>query len=172
MHKIRNEQSASIWDTVKLSDSNFNYTLSNIETDLALPWLKTKFTFLKHCFKYSGEMFCKNLLCEAKTTHLFSEFKHKLARLPSVGSCFTNNIFQLAWTYFFTQHFCLCFTWKPVFVMCGQSLLIKVYQATNNDVHVLVKLTETGFAREELGKGEREFCLNHSILKTWAILLI
>ena len=50
---------------VKLNDTNINYNLRNIETDLALPRPYTD--FLKRSFKYSGAMLWNNLFYEAKT---------------------------------------------------------------------------------------------------------
>ena len=59
---------------VKLNDTNVNYNLSNIETDLALPRPYTN--FLKRSFKCSGAMLRNNLSCEAKTAQSLSDFKH------------------------------------------------------------------------------------------------
>ena len=50
---------------VKLNDTNINYNLRNIETDLALPRPYAK--FLKRNFKHSGAMFWNNLSYDAKT---------------------------------------------------------------------------------------------------------
>ena len=41
---------------LKLKDTNINYNLRNIETDLALPGPYTN--FLKRSFKYSGAILC------------------------------------------------------------------------------------------------------------------
>ena len=71
----------------KLNDTNINYNLRNIETDLALPRPCTN--FLKHSFKYSGAMLWNNLSYKAKTAQSFLDFKHKLASslsMPSTGS--------------------------------------------------------------------------------------
>ena len=66
----------------KLNDTNVNYNLGNIETDLALPRPYTN--FLKRSFKYSGAMLWNNLFYEAKSAQLLSDFTHKLASLPSM----------------------------------------------------------------------------------------
>ena len=69
---------------VKLNDTNINYNLRNIETDLALPRPYTN--FLKRNFKYSrGAMLWNSLSFEAKTAQS-SDFKHKLASLHSMPS--------------------------------------------------------------------------------------
>ena len=76
-----------IFSFVKLNDTNINYNLRNIETDLALPRPYTK--FLKRSFKYSGAMLWNNLPYEAKTAKSLSDFKRKLASSPfmlSIGS--------------------------------------------------------------------------------------
>ena len=65
---------------VKLNNTNINYNLRNIETDLALP------SFLKRSFKYSGAMLWNNLSYEAKTAQSLSDFKHKLASSLSMSS--------------------------------------------------------------------------------------
>ena len=61
MYKILNDLSAPQLSNsfVKLNDSNINYNLRNIETDLALQRPCTN--FLKHSFKYSGAMLWNNL---------------------------------------------------------------------------------------------------------------
>ena len=78
MYKILNDLSAPQLSNsfVKLNDSNINYNLRNIETDLALP--KPNTNFLKRSFKYSGAMLWNNLSYEAKTAQSLSDFKHKL----------------------------------------------------------------------------------------------
>ena len=55
MHKILNDTSVPQLSNsfVKLNDTNINYNLRNIETDLALPRLYTN--FLRHSFKYALE---------------------------------------------------------------------------------------------------------------------
>ena len=89
MYKILNDLSAPQPSKafVKLNDTNINYNLRNIETDLALP--RPYANFLKRSFKYSGAMFWNNLSYEAKTAQSLSDFKHKLASsspMPSTGS--------------------------------------------------------------------------------------
>ena len=72
---------------VKLNDTNINYNLRNIETDLARPRPYTN--FLKHSFKYSGAVLWNNLSYEAKTAQSLSNFKHRLTSslsMPSTGS--------------------------------------------------------------------------------------
>ena len=72
---------------VKLNDSNINYNLRNIESDLAL--LRPCTNFLKRSFKYNGAMLWNNLSYEAKTAQSLLDFKHKLASslsMPSTGS--------------------------------------------------------------------------------------
>ena len=66
MYKILNDLSAPQLSNslVKLNDTNINYNLRNIETDLALPRPYTN--FLKRSFKYSGAMLWSNLPYEAK----------------------------------------------------------------------------------------------------------
>jgi len=56
MYKILNDLSAPQLSNsfVKLDETNRNYNLGNIETDLALPRPYTN--FLKRSFKYSGAM--------------------------------------------------------------------------------------------------------------------
>ena len=78
MYKILNDLSAPQLSNsfVKLNDTNINYNLRNIETDLALPRPYTK--FLKRSFKYSGAMLWNNLSYEAKTAKSLSDFKRKL----------------------------------------------------------------------------------------------
>ena len=68
MYKILNDLSAPQLSNsfVKLNDTNINYNLRNLETDLALPRPYTN--FLKRSFKYSGAMLWNNLSYEA--THL------------------------------------------------------------------------------------------------------
>ena len=71
MYKILNDLSAPPQlsnSIVKLNDTNIDYNLRNIETDLALPRAYT--SFLKRSFKYSGAMLWNNLsykVYEAKT---------------------------------------------------------------------------------------------------------
>ena len=89
MYKIVNDLSAPQLTNsfVKLNDTNINYNLRNIETDLALPRPYTN--FLKRSFKYSGAMLWNNLPYEAKTAKSLSDFKRKLASSPfmlSIGS--------------------------------------------------------------------------------------
>ena len=62
---------------VKLNDTNINYNLRNMETDLALPRPYTN--FLKRSFKYNGAMLWNNLSYKVKTAQSLSDFKHKLA---------------------------------------------------------------------------------------------
>ena len=69
---------------VKLNDTNINYNLRNIETDLALP--RPYINFLKHNCKYSGAMLWNNLSYEAKTAQPLPDFKHKLVSSPSMPS--------------------------------------------------------------------------------------
>ena len=89
IYKILNDLSAPQLSNsfVKLNDTNINYNLRNIETDLALPRPYTN--FLKRSFKYSGAMLWNNLPYEAKTAKSLSDFKRKLASSPfmlSIGS--------------------------------------------------------------------------------------
>ena len=89
MYKIFNDLSAPQQSNffVKLNDTNINYNLRNIETDLALPRPYTN--CLKRSFKYSGAMLWNNLPYEAKTAKSLSDFKRKLASSPfmlSIGS--------------------------------------------------------------------------------------
>ena len=60
MYKILNDQSAPHLraSCEKPNDCNINYSLRNLETDLALP--RPKANFLKQIFKYSGAMFWNN----------------------------------------------------------------------------------------------------------------
>jgi len=88
MYKILNDLSAPQLANsfVKLNDTNINYNLRNIETDLALP--KPYTNFLKHSFKYSGAVLWNNLSYEAKTAQSLLDFKLKLASslsMPSTG---------------------------------------------------------------------------------------
>jgi len=69
---------------IKLNDTNINYKLRNMETDLALPRPYTN--FLKRSFKYGGAMLWNNLSYEAKTAQSLSDFTHKLASSPSMPS--------------------------------------------------------------------------------------
>ena len=89
MYKIFNDQSAPHLRAsfTKLNDTNINYNLRNLETDLALAKLKTN--FLKRSFKHSqhsGAMLWNNLSYQAKTAQSLSEFKSKFTSLPSAGS--------------------------------------------------------------------------------------
>ena len=90
MYKVLNDQSAPHFlraSITKLNDTNINYNLSRLETDLALPRPKTN--FLKRSFKHSqhsGAMPWNNLSYQAKTVQSLSEFKSKFASLPSAGS--------------------------------------------------------------------------------------
>ena len=65
MYKILNDLSAPQLSNsfVKLNDTNINYNLRNIETDLALPRPYTN--FLKRSFRYSDAMLWNNLSYEA-----------------------------------------------------------------------------------------------------------
>ena len=82
---------------VNLSDTNINYNLRNIETDLAL--LRAYTNFLKRNFKNSGAMLWNNPSYEAKTAQSLSDFKHNwLASspsMPSTGSHWFNVIYFL-----------------------------------------------------------------------------
>ena len=86
MYKILNDLSAPQLSNsfVKLNDTNKNYNLRNIETDLALPRPYTNFS--KRSFKYSGAMIWNNLSYEAKTAKSLSDFKRKLTSSPSMPS--------------------------------------------------------------------------------------
>ena len=89
MYKIFNDQSAPHLRAsfTKLNDTNINYNLRNLETDLALAKLKTN--FLKRSFKHSqhsGAMLWNNLSYQAKTAQSLSEFTSKFTSLPSAGS--------------------------------------------------------------------------------------
>ena len=86
MYKIRNDLSTPQLSNsfVKLNDTNINYNLSKIETDLALPRPCTN--SLKRSFKYSDAMLWNNLSYEAKTAQSLSDFKHKLASSLSMPS--------------------------------------------------------------------------------------
>ena len=75
---------AASFTKLNVSDGNINFNLRNLETDLALPRPKTN--FLKQSFKYNGAIVWTNLSYEAKTAQSLSEFKTKLASLPSAGS--------------------------------------------------------------------------------------
>ena len=75
---------AASFTKLNVSDGNINFNLRNLETDLALSRPKTN--FLKRSFKYSGAIVWTNLSYEAKTAQSLSEFKTKLASLPSAGS--------------------------------------------------------------------------------------
>ena len=80
MYKILNDLYApqSSNSVVKLNDTNINYNLRNIETDLVLPRPYTN--FLKGSYKYSGAMLWNNLSYEAIA------FRHKVASSPSMSS--------------------------------------------------------------------------------------
>ena len=82
MYNILNDLSAPQLSNsfVKLNDTNINYNLRNIETDLALPRPYTN--FLKRSFKYSGAMLWNNLSYETKTAKSLSDFKRKLTSSP------------------------------------------------------------------------------------------
>ena len=88
MYKILNDLSAPQLimsnSFVKLNDTNINYNLRNIETDLALPRPYTN--FLKRSFKWSGAMLWNNLSYESKTAKSLSDFKRKLTSSPSMPS--------------------------------------------------------------------------------------
>ena len=92
IYKILNDLSApQLSNSIKkLNDTNIDYNLRNIETDLALPRAYT--SFLKRSFKYSGAMLWNNLsykVYEAKTAQSLSDFKRKLASslsMPYTGS--------------------------------------------------------------------------------------
>ena len=86
MYKILNDLPAPQLSNsfVKLNDTNINYNLRTIETDLALPRPYTN--VLKRSFKYSGAMLWNNLSYEAKIAQSLSDFKHKLASSPSMPS--------------------------------------------------------------------------------------
>ena len=68
MYKFLNDLSAPQLSNsfVKLNDTNINYNLRNIETDLALP--RSCKNFLKRSFKHSGALLWNNVSYEAKTT--------------------------------------------------------------------------------------------------------
>ena len=80
MYKILNDLSAPQLSNffVKLNDTNINYNLRNIETDLACT-SKAMHKFSEAWLKYSGAMLWNNLSYEAKTAQSLSDFKHKLA---------------------------------------------------------------------------------------------
>ena len=61
----------------KVNDTNINYNLRNVKTNLALPRPYTN--FLKHSFEHSGAMLWNNFSYEAKTAQSLSGVKHKLA---------------------------------------------------------------------------------------------
>ena len=61
----------------KFNDSNTNYNLSNLETDLLFPRPKTN--FIKCSFKCSAAMLYNNLSHHVKTLQSLSEFKSKHA---------------------------------------------------------------------------------------------
>ena len=86
MYKILNDLSAPQLSNslVKLNDTNINYNLRNIETDLALP--RPYINFLERSFKYSGAMLWNNLPYEAKTAKSLSDFKRKITSSPSMPS--------------------------------------------------------------------------------------
>ena len=67
MYKVLNDQSAPHLrgSFTNLNDTGINYSLWNLETDLALPRSKTN--FLNRSFKYSGVMLWNNLSYDAKT---------------------------------------------------------------------------------------------------------
>ena len=75
MYKILNDQSTPHLRAsfTELNNTNINYNLRNIETDLALP--RPKPYFLKHSFKYSGAMLWNNHSYKAKTAQSLSKFK-------------------------------------------------------------------------------------------------
>ena len=86
MYKILNDPSApQLSDSfVKLNNTNINYNLRNIETDLALP--RPYANFLKGSLKYSGAMLWNKPSYETKAAQSLSDFKHKLASSPSIPS--------------------------------------------------------------------------------------
>ena len=88
MYKILNDLSAPQLSNslVKLNDTNINYNLRNIETDLALPRPYTNFLKRSGAMQCSGAMLWNNLSYEAKTAQSLSDFKHKLASSPSMPS--------------------------------------------------------------------------------------
>ena len=88
MYKILNDLSAPQLSNsfVKLNDTNINYNLRKIETDLWLAFPRPYKDFLKRSFKYSGAMLWNNLSYEAKTVQSLLDFKHKLASSLSMPS--------------------------------------------------------------------------------------
>ena len=88
MYKILNDLSVPQLSNsfVKLNDTNINYNLRNIETDLHVALPRPYTNFLKRGFRYSGAMVWNNLSHEAKTAQSLADFKHKLASSPSMPS--------------------------------------------------------------------------------------
>ena len=86
MYKILNDLSAPKLSNsfVKLNNTNINYNLRNIESDVALP--KPYTNFLKRSLKYSGAILWNKPSYEAKTAQSLSDFKHKLASSPAMPS--------------------------------------------------------------------------------------
>ena len=85
MYKILNDLSALQLSNsfVKLNDTNINYNLRNIETDVALPRPYTN--FLKRSFKYSGAMLWNNLSMGQRPHNRFRILNTNLPpRLPCI----------------------------------------------------------------------------------------
>ena len=86
MYKILNDLSAPQMSNsfVKLNDTNINYNLRNVDTDLALPRPYTN--YLKCSFKYSGAMLWSNLsLCMRQ--RLRNRFRISNTNLPPRLPC-------------------------------------------------------------------------------------
>ena len=64
---------------IKLKDTDRNYNLRNIETDLALP--KPNTNFLKRSFKYSSSMLWNSFPSELKKATSLNQFRHRIATL-------------------------------------------------------------------------------------------
>ena len=101
IYKILNDLSAPQLSNslVKLNDTNINYNLRNMETDLALPRPCTN--FLKCSFKYSGYFKCIDI-------YTYCTVNVILVTLNAFDIC--------------TYHYCYVFTYAPP----GNQLLLCV----------------------------------------------
>ena len=86
MYKILKDLSAPQLNNyfAKVNDTNINYNLRNIETNLALPRPYTN--FMKHSFEHSGAMLWNNFSYEARTAQSLTNLPPRLPGLSSTGS--------------------------------------------------------------------------------------
>ena len=87
----------TIWEPPlpKLNDSNINYNLRNLETDLALSEGQ-RLISSNVSFKYSGAILWNSLSYEAKTSHnyCFPNLKAKLSVCPPLDHSWFRNLYD------------------------------------------------------------------------------